>query len=127
LRAHCGGGGCLIACLEAALVSLEERLPRVSGGAQPYLANELARHRRLPARGLGDPTHFIRADEVEAAWTIVDPIEERWAAGLSPLYGYRLEAGGRRPQMSCWPKMGAGGTSRDPPSGCPEPERGDEP
>jgi ATP-dependent Clp protease ATP-binding subunit ClpB len=29
--------------LEAALVSRMERLPRVSGGAQPYLANELAR------------------------------------------------------------------------------------
>jgi glucose-6-phosphate 1-dehydrogenase len=37
---------------------------------------------------VGDPTHFIRADEVEAAWMIIDPIEERWTSGLSPLYGY---------------------------------------
>src|SRR5207245_7575748 len=32
-----------IAGLEAALVSRVERLPRVSGAAQPYLANQLAR------------------------------------------------------------------------------------
>jgi glucose-6-phosphate 1-dehydrogenase len=37
---------------------------------------------------VGDPTHFIRADEVEAAWMIIDPIEERWATGLSPLHSY---------------------------------------
>src|ERR1700736_2838598 len=35
--------GASIAGLEAALVSRVERLPRVSGGAQPYLANDLAR------------------------------------------------------------------------------------
>src|ERR1700738_4766121 len=35
--------GAPIAGLEAALVSRVERLPRVSGGAQPYLANEVAR------------------------------------------------------------------------------------
>ncbi|MDQ6742786.1 MAG: ATP-dependent chaperone ClpB, partial [Candidatus Dormibacteraeota bacterium] len=35
--------GASIAGLERALVSRVERLPRVSGGAQPYLANELAR------------------------------------------------------------------------------------
>ena len=28
----------------------------------------------------GDPTFFARADEVEAAWTIVDPVIARWAA-----------------------------------------------
>lgn len=28
----------------------------------------------------GDPTFFARADEVEAAWTIVDPVLTRWAA-----------------------------------------------
>jgi glucose-6-phosphate 1-dehydrogenase len=37
---------------------------------------------------VGDPTHFIRADEVEASWMLIDPIEERWATGLSPLYSY---------------------------------------
>jgi glucose-6-phosphate 1-dehydrogenase len=37
---------------------------------------------------VGDPTHFIRADEIEAAWMLIDPIEERWATGSSPLYSY---------------------------------------
>jgi glucose-6-phosphate 1-dehydrogenase len=37
---------------------------------------------------VGDPTHFIRSDEVEMAWMIIDPIEERWATGLSPLFTY---------------------------------------
>jgi glucose-6-phosphate 1-dehydrogenase len=27
----------------------------------------------------GDQTLFIRADEVEAAWSVIDPIEEAWA------------------------------------------------
>ena len=47
---------------------------------------------------VGDPTHFIRADEVEAAWMIIDPIEERWAAGDSPLYSY--PAGSWGPQAA---------------------------
>ena len=37
---------------------------------------------------LGDPTHFIRADEVEAAWRLIDPIEERWAKGRPRLFVY---------------------------------------
>jgi glucose-6-phosphate 1-dehydrogenase len=45
---------------------------------------------------VGDPTHFIRADEVEAAWTIIDPIEERWATGLSPLFSYPAGSWGPR-------------------------------
>jgi hypothetical protein len=28
----------------------------------------------------GDPTLFIRGDEVEAAWTVVTPIPQAWAA-----------------------------------------------
>jgi glucose-6-phosphate 1-dehydrogenase len=31
----------------------------------------------------GDATLFIRSDEVEAAWSLVDPIREAWAAPLS--------------------------------------------
>ena len=27
---------------------------------------------------IGDPTLFTRADEVEAAWTFIDPIEAAW-------------------------------------------------
>ena len=39
----------------------------------------------------GDPTLFARRDEVEAAWTIVQPILDVWAdpdcAGAVPLCG----------------------------------------
>jgi glucose-6-phosphate 1-dehydrogenase len=56
---------------------------------------------------LGDPTLFIRTDEVEQAWRIVDPILEAWADD-APLASYQagtwgpdeadrlLEADGRR-------------------------------
>jgi glucose-6-phosphate 1-dehydrogenase len=38
----------------------------------------------------GDPTLFARRDEVEEAWTFIDPIEEAWhaAKNLPPLYFY---------------------------------------
>ena len=33
----------------------------------------------------GNPTLFMRRDEVEAAWTWVEPIHERWASsGRTP-------------------------------------------
>jgi glucose-6-phosphate 1-dehydrogenase len=32
----------------------------------------------------GDQTLFIRGDEAEAAWAVVDPIEQGWAAGANP-------------------------------------------
>jgi len=37
---------------------------------------------------IGDPTLFTRADEVEAAWTLVDPIENAWRSGRPPLQTY---------------------------------------
>jgi glucose-6-phosphate 1-dehydrogenase len=37
---------------------------------------------------IGDPTLFTRADEVEAAWTLVDPIENAWRQGRPPLQTY---------------------------------------
>jgi len=37
---------------------------------------------------IGDPTLFTRADEVEAAWTMIDPIEEAWRNGRPPLGMY---------------------------------------
>jgi glucose-6-phosphate 1-dehydrogenase len=40
---------------------------------------------------LGDPTLFIRSDEVEHAWRICDPILTAWDEGRAPLAGY--EAG----------------------------------
>lgn len=32
----------------------------------------------------GDQTLFIRADEVEAAWAVMDPIEQAWASSATP-------------------------------------------
>jgi glucose-6-phosphate 1-dehydrogenase len=37
---------------------------------------------------IGDPTLFTRADEVEAAWTLIDPIEAAWRDGKPPLAMY---------------------------------------
>ncbi|MBW3649815.1 MAG: glucose-6-phosphate dehydrogenase [Actinobacteria bacterium] len=37
----------------------------------------------------GDPTLFIRTDEVEQAWRICDPILEAWTADDAPLVPYR--------------------------------------
>ena len=37
---------------------------------------------------LADSTLFIRRDEVESAWAIIDRIEEAWATGTSPLVYY---------------------------------------
>ncbi|HMK62017.1 MAG TPA: glucose-6-phosphate dehydrogenase [Acidimicrobiales bacterium] len=37
---------------------------------------------------IGDPTLFIRTDEVERAWTIVDPLLEAWAEDGTPLSYY---------------------------------------
>jgi glucose-6-phosphate 1-dehydrogenase len=37
---------------------------------------------------LGDATLFTRADEVEAAWALVDPIETRWGHGQPKLASY---------------------------------------
>ena len=37
---------------------------------------------------IGDPTLFTRADEVEAAWTFVDPIEAAWRDDRPPLAMY---------------------------------------
>jgi glucose-6-phosphate 1-dehydrogenase len=37
---------------------------------------------------LGDPTLFTRSDEVEAAWTLIDCIEDVWRQGSPPLETY---------------------------------------
>ena len=37
---------------------------------------------------IGDPTLFTRSDEVEAAWSLVDPIEASWRASRPPLEMY---------------------------------------
>jgi glucose-6-phosphate 1-dehydrogenase len=37
---------------------------------------------------IGDPTLFTRADEVETAWSLIDPIEAAWRDGRPPLGVY---------------------------------------
>src|SRR3954469_22212282 len=43
---------------------------------------------------LGDPTLFIRSDEVEQCWRIVDPIIERWAEDAGPIPTYEAASWG---------------------------------
>jgi glucose-6-phosphate 1-dehydrogenase len=43
---------------------------------------------------VGDPTLFIRADEVEQCWRIVDPIIERWAEDTGPIPTYEAASWG---------------------------------
>ena len=46
----------------------------------------------------GDPTLFIRGDEAEAAWRVIDPIEQGWAASKNPPHQY--EPGSWGPQAA---------------------------
>src|ERR1700682_342122 len=43
---------------------------------------------------IGDPTLFTRADEVEAAWSLIDPVEAAWRDGRPPLAMYAAGTGG---------------------------------
>ena len=45
---------------------------------------------------LGDPTLFIRADEVGRSWRIVDPIIQHWAASAEPIPLYQAGSWGPR-------------------------------
>jgi glucose-6-phosphate 1-dehydrogenase len=45
---------------------------------------------------VGDPTLFIRSDEVDQAWQIVDPLLEAWASKTIPLAGYAAGTWGPR-------------------------------
>lgn len=48
--------------------------------ASSFLIEAPDAYERLLADCLvGDATLFTRKDEVETAWSIIDPIEERWA------------------------------------------------
>jgi glucose-6-phosphate 1-dehydrogenase len=46
---------------------------------------------------VGDPTLFIRTDEVEQAWRIVQPILDAWASGDAPLARYPAGTWGPKP------------------------------
>jgi glucose-6-phosphate 1-dehydrogenase len=69
--------------MEIAPVSMEFRYGS-SFGVEPPEAYE----RLILDCMLGDSTLFTRADEVEASWTWITPIEERWKQGQSPLEPY---------------------------------------
>jgi glucose-6-phosphate 1-dehydrogenase len=45
---------------------------------------------------VGDPTLFIRSDEVDQAWQIVDPLLEAWSGRSVPLAGYAAGTWGPR-------------------------------
>ena len=46
----------------------------------------------------GDATLFTRRDEVESEWRLITPIEEAWAAGVSPIQFY--ESGTNGPEKA---------------------------
>jgi glucose-6-phosphate 1-dehydrogenase len=46
----------------------------------------------------GDPTLFTRNDEVEAQWTICDPIVRAWSQSTEPVPGY--QAGSQGPSQA---------------------------
>ena len=48
---------------------------------------------------LGDQTLFIRGDEAEAAWQVIDPIEEAWAASPTPPQQYAPNTWGPKAAM----------------------------
>jgi len=49
---------------------------------------------------VGDPTLFIRSDEVDTAWGIVQPLLDTWSLGEAPLAGYAAGSWGPRPADS---------------------------
>ena len=70
---------------------------------------------------VGDPTLFIRTDEVEQAWRIVDPILEAWADD-APLARY--ESGTWGPATPPTPARGARPRAAPPPPPPPQPGGG---
>lgn len=48
---------------------------------------------------LGDQTLFIRGDEAEAAWAVIDPIEKAWAAARTTPQGYAPGSWGPKKAM----------------------------
>ena len=60
----------------------------------------------------GDATLFIRTDEVEQAWRIVDPYLEAWSEPGGGLHFYPPAPGARTSPTCCW-------SGRATPGGCP--------
>ena len=42
----------------------------------------------------GDPTLFVRGDEAEAAWAVVEPVLQAWREGRVPLLEYPAGSAG---------------------------------
>lgn len=62
---------------------------------------------------LGDASLFTRADEVEAAWRIVDPIIDAWIAGPEPeMPNYTSGTWGLRPPTNSHSERAAGAASK---------------
>ena len=49
---------------------------------------------------IGDPTLFIRADEVARSWRIVDPVLEYWSADSAPIPLYQASTWGPHEAMA---------------------------
>ena len=64
---------------------------------------------------LGDASLFTRADEVEEAWSIVDPILDTWADDPAPPTSRTTTPapGGPRPPTTCWPARADGGAGSE--------------
>ena len=61
---------------------------------------------------LGDPTLFIRSDEVRQAWRVVEPLLDAWDGGNTPLHRY--EGGSWGPEASDQLLAKAGHAWRNP-------------
>ena len=92
---------------EGASISLGAKIPGTRMRIRPVIMEFLygtafmsespeAYERLITDAMRGDATLFTRDDEVEAQWTIVDPILEAWAADDSPLPQY--ESGSEGPE-----------------------------
>ena len=63
---------------------------------------------------IGDQTLFMRADMVEQAWRIVQPVLDDWAANKATFPNYDFGSSGPEAADACWPAAAAanGGPSR---------------
>ena len=50
---------------------------------------------------IGDPTLFIRSDEVEQCWRIIDPIIAHWESRAGRIPFYEAASWGPRKRTSC--------------------------
>jgi glucose-6-phosphate 1-dehydrogenase len=63
----------------AEICQLEERTTAPRLTAYAHLILEMLR---------GDPMVFIRGDEAEESWRIIDPVMQAWSAGQVPMQDY---------------------------------------